>query len=358
MASNVSKDELSKEVRDQAERQLISEQRTISFDTKDYTTELLVDKLKSGEFYIPEYQREFVWNEIEQSKFVESVLIGLPIPFMFAAENATEGKFEILDGAQRIRTLRAFFNDKLKLRDLEKLDKLNDFRFSDLPVPQQRRLKNRVLRMVVLSPNADEDVRFDLFERINSRGKKVNAAELRRGAFPGKFYDLVRECSEDERFLSLCRLTKQSIDHREGEELVLRYFAYAENYLTFQHEVARFLNHYMRSNNSLFDKDEEAAAREGKTKRSEFQNMVKFVKNFFPNGFGKTHLASITPRVRFEAISVGVHLALKKKPKLKPRNMDWLESEEFKNLTTTHASNSGPRLRARIEYVRDRLLEV
>jgi Protein of unknown function DUF262 len=347
---------ISQEVVDRAEKQLLSEQRTIAFDTKDYTAELLVGKLNEGEFYIPEYQREFIWNRSEQSKFIESVLIGLPIPFMFAAENAAEAKFEILDGAQRIHTLKAFFNNKLTLRDLEKLNALNGFKFSDLPASQQRRLKNRALRLVILAPTADIDVRFDLFERINSRGKKLNAAELRRGAFPGKFYDIVRSCAENDEFVSLCRLSKQSKAHREGEELVLRYFAYAESYLDFQHEVARFLNRYLRAKNQLMQNGPHQKHFE-RTKRKDFKLMVNFVKGFFPNGFAKSHTSKITPRVRFEAISVGVHLALKKNPKLAPKDTNWLESEQFRALTTTHASNSGPRLKARIEFVRDKLLE-
>ena len=92
-------------------------------------------------------------------------------------------------------------------------------------------------------------------------------------------------------------------------------------------------------------------------KRTDFDNMVGFVKRHFPDGFAKPGSVSAVPRVRFEAISVGVHLALNLQPRLAPKNVEWLTSAEFKLLTTTHASNSGPRLKARIEFVRDRLLE-
>lgn len=73
-------------------------------------------------------------------------------------------------------------------------------------------------------------------------------------------------------------------------------------------------------------------------------------------GFAKSKNATTTPRVRFEAISVGVALALKERPDLHIDNVDWLNSEEFKELTTSDASNNEGKLAARVEYVRDKLL--
>ena len=84
--------------------------------------------------------------------------------------------------------------------------------------------------------------------------------------------------------------------------------------------------------------------------------MLRFVDIFFPHGFSKSKKSTSTPRVRFEAIAVGVNLARRKKPDLEPGKMDWLDSDEFMKHTTTHASNSGPRLRGRVEFVRDALL--
>lgn len=91
--------------------------------------------------------------------------------------------------------------------------------------------------------------------------------------------------------------------------------------------------------------------------KQRFKSMIQFVDKHFPYGFAKGKSAKTTPRVRFEAIAVGVHLALQANSKLVPGSFKWLESPEFKTHTTTHASNSGPKLRARVEYVRDQLLE-
>ena len=84
--------------------------------------------------------------------------------------------------------------------------------------------------------------------------------------------------------------------------------------------------------------------------------MIDFVGKNFPYGFAKSAKAKSTPRVRFEAISVGTALALRENPNLEVDNVDWLNSQEFKQYTTSDASNNEGKLKSRIEYVRDKLL--
>ena len=89
----------------------------------------------------------------------------------------------------------------------------------------------------------------------------------------------------------------------------------------------------------------------------EFQRMVRFVKENFPFGFTKTEKSKATPRVRFEAISVGVALALRINPDLKVESIDWIDSAEFKEYTTSDASNNEGKMKLRVEKVRDQLLK-
>ncbi len=339
--------EITADERKQADAELRKQQRSVEYDSKEFTVEILVHKFVNNDIILPPYQRKLVWTEERQSKFVESVLLGLPIPYLFGADNTDTGQIEIVDGAQRLYTLRRFLEGELRLSGLEKLTFVSNFQFGDLTLPQQRRFKNRTLRMVVLSPHADKNTRFDIFERINTGSLLLVASELRRGAFPGPFYDFVRECAEDPAFVSLCPVNRRRRQRGEHEELVLRYFAYAEQYRRFHHDVTRFLNDYLVTVNRRFKKAD---------KEKDFHRMINFVKNNFPYGFAKSRRATTTPRVRFEAISVGAHLALKERPNLRRSDMEWLKSEEFGTHTTTHASNSAPRLQARVEYVRDRLL--
>lgn len=108
-----------------------------------------------------------------------------------------------------------------------------------------------------------------------------------------------------------------------------------------------FLNHFLADNLNSFDEE---------MYRTDFERMLAFVRDHFEFGFAKSQNATTTPRVRFEAIAVGVALALKERPDLNVDNVDWINSDEFKEQTTSDASNNEGKLAARVEYVRDRLL--
>ena len=140
---------LSPQELDQLEMQLRETQTSIGYDTKEYVVEVLVNRFKKNLFYIPEYQRQFVWNKTRQSRFIESLMMGLPIPFMFGITNEN-GRTEILDGAQRLNTISAFISGDLKLQDLDRMDLLNGLYFSQLPAAQQNKLLDRSIRMVIL----------------------------------------------------------------------------------------------------------------------------------------------------------------------------------------------------------------
>lgn len=107
--------------------------------------------------------------------------MGLPIPFLFFWEDPATGKLEIVDGSQRLRTIREFILGELALGELGNLSLLTGFKFSDLPKSRQLKLKNRSIRGIVLNEHADEKSRFDLFDRINTGSKIANPAEIRRG---------------------------------------------------------------------------------------------------------------------------------------------------------------------------------
>jgi hypothetical protein len=142
---------------DVAEQEIVANIRDVRYIVREYPTEVLVGKYLLGiredknEIYVPGYQRDLIWPERNQSRFVESLLIGLPIPFLFVAdvsekedpENA--GRLEIIDGVQRIRTLARFLTNDLALSNLERLKKLNGFRFSDLHPSRQRRFRRATL---------------------------------------------------------------------------------------------------------------------------------------------------------------------------------------------------------------------
>lgn len=135
---------------------------------------------------------------------------------------------------------------------------------------------------------------------------------------------------------------------RKREELLLRFFAFSARYEEFDKSVVDFLD--------VFYKDMSDLAEYSGLER-EFSAMLAFVDQHFPCGFAKNKNTNSTPRLRFEAISVGAALALRANPNLKPNPVSsWLESDNFKRQTASDSIDSRPRVKSRLEYVRDRLL--
>jgi len=349
-----------------AESQIREQRKPIDYDTKEYPVETLVQKYEDdkdknrNELFIPDYQRELAWDEKRQSKFIESVLLGLPIPYIFVAdvyesgyepgnEGSNEARLEIVDGTQRIRTLANFLNGSLKLQGLEKLPLLNGFYFQDFPLSRQRRFKRTTLRMIQLTEKADEEVRRDMFERINTGSVELNDMEKRRGIRPGPFLELIKQLAGEQIFQELCPFSDALKKRREPEEYALRFFAYLNNYEKFERNVNTFIDSYLEEKNN-----DESLNKQGM--KDEFMKMLEFVKKYYPNGFKKSDTAKRIYRVRFESIAVGTALALRQNADVVPTNVNWLDSDKFRDLTTSDGSNSKPRVIARIEYVRNQLL--
>ena len=336
------------EMKEKASEQIKTLRKEIEYTTRDYSIDFIVQKFRENEFYIPdEYQRQFIWNNDKKSLFIESVLLGLPIPFMFFSDTE-DGRCEIIDGAQRTQSLEEFINNDLELKKLKKLDSLIGFKYNDIPDYFKKKFDKTNIRIVVLSDETTLEIRQEIFTRINMSGEKAKPIEVRRGRFmESDFMKFVKECSENEIFLKLCPVSDTLKKRYEGQELVLRFFAYLNNYKNFKHRVDEFIDDYVEENKDNFNK---------KSYLMEFEKMLNFVNKNFPYGFAKTKNAKSTPRVRFEAISVGVALALREKSELNIDNIDWLESDDFKVHTTSHASNSPNRVTGRIEYVKNMLL--
>lgn len=332
-----------------AEAQIRKLRKEIDYTTRDYSIDYIVEHLKNDYFYIPdEYQRQFIWDLNNKSKFIESILLGLPIPLMFFSDTI-DGRCEIIDGAQRTQTLEEFMNGDLILEGLKKLNSLNGFSYDDVPDYFQTKFNKTNIRVIVLSDETSLEIRQEIFTRINTNGVKAKSSEVRRGKFmESPFMAFIKSCSENLLFLNLCPISDLMKKRYEGQELVVRFFAYLNNYQNFEHSVVDFIDEYVENVKDSFDKDE---------MEKEFIKMLEFVKEYFPHGFAKTKNAKSTPRVRFEALSIGIGLALRENPDLKISNVDWLDSDDFKFHTTTHSSNTLSRVRGRIEYVKNILLE-
>lgn len=316
---------------------------------------MLASKMHNGDFEVPTYQREFTWEPERKSRFIESVLMGLPIPFLFFWENPITGKLEVVDGSQRLRTIEEFVLGDLMLEDLDELSLLSGFRFIDLPESRQRKIKNRSIRGIVLNEHADEESRFDLFERINTGSKIANPAEVRRGARGGPFLDLVIDLSKNDLFTKLAPVSDKQRKLREHEELVTRFFAYGDGLDDYKDKVSPFLFAYTKKMNTYFHDDPDRVD----IYRKRFLDTMAFIEKNFRLGFRRTPQGKATPRARFEAIAIGSYKALRDRPELISYQIevdDWLSSKEFSTVTGSDGANAKRRLENRIDFVQNNLL--
>lgn len=347
-----------------AENQIREIQVDYNYRLADFSIgELLKKFVKKGDeanfeddsisgLYVPTYQRDFIWQETMQSKFVESIFMGVPIQPLFAFELDEDGNLELLDGVQRLSSIKSFFDGKLQLYGLEELNLLNGFSFEDLVSARKRKFLNTILKLYIIGENTDEGVRADIFRRVNEGGQRLEPAEIRKGKFIGNgFYDFILKMSESNEFSRLFSSSKDSDKLRgEKEELVSRFYALSNNYQNFVHSVKGFMDEHIINAKDEFNEEKEIEL------KTEFVNTLNFVQTNFPNGFKKSDTAKSIPRVRFEAIAVGVNLALRENSELTISDLKWLESNEFKKWTTSDAANSKNKVVGRIEFVRDCLL--
>jgi len=355
------KSEKTLEERKAAELEVSKERRTISYNAKEYTLGYLSklfppDKPSEDEeeesveerFYIPDYQREAgVWKPEQKSLFIESLLLGLPIPYVFLYERDEDGLLEIVDGLQRLSTVHSFIEGNFKLKGMDKLKKLEGFSFYDFTGSLQRKFKNKTLRAVNLYAAGDNTEAFRrdfIFARINRSGEGLTDADFRRGSFPGRFTNFIDDLSKHELFV---KLTPFNDERQQRFELVLRYLAYIDNYEKVKSTPSKYLDEFLQKNQNEFDE---------KRYRNEFDEMCEFIASNLGIGAFKNSMGRVA-NSRYEALSVGITLALREQPDLDTsRAANLLQDDEFNVLVRGDGSNNRGRLLGRIEFVRDRLL--
>lgn len=354
-----------------AEQQIAKNIRDVRYIVREYPAEVIVQKYLAGireginEIYVPDYQRDLVWPERNQSRFIESLLIGLPVPFLFVADVGSEedpensGRLEIVDGVQRIRTLARFFQGDLTLSGLERLSLLNGATFPDLHPSRQRRFRRSTLRLIELTEAVTEDVRREMFDRINTGSVGLESVEVRRGMEQGPFLELISELAGGDLLHELAPVSESLQKRFEYEELVTRFFAFLNRHQEYGRGsegkvVKDFLLSYVRyMNNTLREDDGNIRGQ----MIEEWNRMLSFVQRNFPDGFRRAGRGRKVPRVRFEAIAIGTALALRENPVLEVEDVSWLEGDEFREWTTSDAANNRANLIGRISYVRDKLLQ-
>jgi uncharacterized protein with ParB-like and HNH nuclease domain len=146
--------------------QITQMQHQLDYDVQDFTIDSLVQEFHAHRIYLPTFQNDWVWDNKQCTRFIESVILGLPLPVMFFAATDDYDRFEIIDGIQRIRTLDAFLANHLRLENTEILSLLDGFRFSDIHFLQQNKFKSRTIRVFVVKDSLH--IRHQLVRWLNT----------------------------------------------------------------------------------------------------------------------------------------------------------------------------------------------
>jgi len=233
------------------------EAKKVIWQPKDYSIRELFEMYKDGELYLrPAFQRLFVWDPVKSSRLVESIFLDIPIPVIYLAEEEN-GSFTVIDGQQRLKSFFDFMDGELSLRKLLVLSELNGKKFTELDNEHKSKLKKATLHTIVIKKESQEDIRFEIFERLNTGAVKLNDQELRNCMFRGGYNEFLKELAGDKDFLFLLGL-REPHKRMMDRELVLRFFAfYHSTYLRYEQPMKSFLNSEMRNYAFLDEKEME-----------------------------------------------------------------------------------------------------
>ncbi|MBV8798912.1 MAG: DUF262 domain-containing protein, partial [Alphaproteobacteria bacterium] len=222
----------------------------------DYTVEVLVNRVRAENFFAPPFQRSYVWTQKQASRFIESILLGLPIPSLFFFKQKGSGKHLIVDGQQRLKTLR-FFHDGVFLEGTNK-DKAfrltevqapwNGNTFVELSEADQLRLKDTVIHTIIFQqekPEENDDSVYEVFERLNTGGLKLSPQEIRVCVNYGEFAKLLKSANDDGHWRKIYGAPSPRL---KDQELILRFIALRSNLKGYKRPMKTFLNSFVEKN--------------------------------------------------------------------------------------------------------------
>lgn len=196
----------------------------------DLVVQALIEQIESGTIFLrpksdrPSFQRHYVWTDILASRLIESMLLNVPIPPCYLSQNE-EFELDVIDGQQRLYSIYRFMDNQFPLAGLEVLTELNSLRFHQIPSKLQRQLKTHTLRCVLITNESHPEIKFDVFERLNSNTVPLNAQELRNSIYRGTLNALLGDVVTHEPWLEI--LGRRVPDKRmRDEELALRFYAF------------------------------------------------------------------------------------------------------------------------------------
>lgn len=218
-------------------------ERRVFTQPLDLSVHTLVDQWTDDHLTLPSIQREYVWDNGKASRLIESLLLNIPIPVLYFAETQ-DARYEVIDGHQRVRSIVRYVNNEFSLSGLGVLGEYASRRFHQLPEREQRFLRMRTLRVILISIESHPNMKFEIFERLNTGAIQLNPQELRNSIYRGAFNEMLHRLAEDRQFRRLIG-TKNPRKRMVDEEVILRFFALREQLAAYRTPLKRFLNEYM-----------------------------------------------------------------------------------------------------------------
>lgn len=249
---------------EEEEAEIATRERKINFRKPERKVKDLYNDFKEGDLDPrPRFQRGYVWDIKKASRLVESILLHVPIPVVYTAEQ-DDGREIVIDGQQRLMSLFGFIDGKFPrdgrdfaLSGMQVMAELNGRKFKELDKPIQRDLNNYTIPLITITKDSDKELRFEIFERLNTGSVMLNDQELRNCIYRGAYNDLIRELAQNDDFQSILdqpKLRERMLD----VEFVLRFLAFVhKTHLNYRAPMKQFLNREMREQQDL-NEDEQA----------------------------------------------------------------------------------------------------
>lgn len=272
---------------DETEESEEQEQDVFSYQINSYPADITLkgylDKWEEGQIEIPEFQRNYVWDQVKASKLIESFLLGLPVPGVFLYKDRKSNKLAVIDGQQRILSSIRFFKnefDEKIFRLKNVIPKWEGKTYEDLEDSDRFQLNDTVLRATVvqqLDPEDDSSI-YHIFERLNTGGINLNPMEIRKCVYFGELFALLEELNGDENWRKM--IVKPKVDKRLRDvELVLRCLALHESWKEYDKPMKGYLNGFMAKIKKM-----DASKRNSKIieLRKTFTNTCEIIANQLP----------------------------------------------------------------------------
>ncbi len=220
----------------------------------DYPVDGLVKRIDQGDIEIPPFQRGYVWTQRHASKFIESLLLGLPVPAIFLSKESDSGKLLVIDGQQRLRSLQFFYKGVIKdqafrLNGDTKL--YSGKTYETLSDEDRRRLDDSILHAIIVrqeNPQDNNSSIFLLFERLNTSSLALSQQEIRACVYRGEFIEYLKKANQNFEWRNIFGIKSP---RQKDMELLLRFFALYFDGKNYQSPMKQFLNNFMDKNRHL-----------------------------------------------------------------------------------------------------------